>query len=90
MEVWRWLDIVVVLIVNDVDLWFGGVYFYDLLGSVVGNYEFLGFGGSMVVKLKFKGIDGRVLLGVICLVDFDNEWDFGMLISYVVLCGWCL
>ena len=26
--------------------------------------KFLGFGGSMVVRLKFKGIDGRVLSGV--------------------------
>lgn len=31
---------------------------------VFGKLKFLGFGGSMVVKLKFKGIDGRVLLGV--------------------------
>ena len=63
MEVWRWLDIVVVLIINDVDRWCGGVIFM-ICWVVFGKLKFLGFGGSMVVKLKFKGIDGRVLLGV--------------------------
>lgn len=42
----------------------------------MGNYEFLGFGGSMVVKLKFKGIDGRVLLGVELWFNLINMGNF--------------
>ncbi len=37
---------------------------YRILLVFYEKLKFLGFGGSMVVRLKFKGIDGRVLLGV--------------------------
>uniref|UniRef100_A0A8D0GM43 Uncharacterized protein n=1 Tax=Sphenodon punctatus TaxID=8508 RepID=A0A8D0GM43_SPHPU len=42
-----------------------------------GKPKSLGSGGSMVAKLKLKGIDGAI-----CLVNSDNERDSGMLTSY--------
>ena len=36
----------------------------DSLGSLAGNLESSGSGGSMVARLKLKGIDGRAPPGV--------------------------
>lgn len=46
--------------------WFGigRCWIWLILLVLYEKLKFLGFGGSMVVRLKFKGIDGRVLLGV--------------------------
>ena len=63
MGVRRRLDIVLVLIINDVDQGLADVVFRISL-VFYEKLKFLGSGGSMVVRLKFKGIDGRVLLGV--------------------------
>ena len=63
MGVRRRSDTVLVSIINDADQGSADVIFrippvsYEKL-------KFLGSGGSMVVRLKFKGIDGRVLSGV--------------------------
>ena len=63
MGVRRRSDIVLVLIINDVDQGSADVV-YRISSVFYEKLKFLGFGGSMVVRLKFKGIDGRVLLGV--------------------------
>ena len=63
-EVRRRSDTAVVLIVNVV-AWQLGAFLSKLsLAVLFGKLKLLGFGGSMVVKLKFKGIDGRAPLGV--------------------------
>ncbi len=63
MGVRRRLDIVLVLIINDVDQGSADVVF-RISPVFYEKLKFLGSGGSMVVRLKFKGIDGRVLSGV--------------------------
>ena len=63
MGVRRRLDIVLVSTINDVDQGLVDVVFRILL-VFYEKLKFLGSGGSMVVRLKFKGIDGRVLSGV--------------------------
>ena len=63
MGVWRRLDIVLVSIINDVDQGLADVV-YRISLVFYEKLKFLGFGGSMVARLKFKGIDGRVLSGV--------------------------
>ena len=63
MGVRRRSDTVLVLIINDVDQGLADVVFRISL-VFYEKLKFLGFGGSMVVRLKFKGIDGRVLSGV--------------------------
>ena len=42
----------------------GGSYFIRLLQDLVRNHKFMGSGGSMVARLKLKGIDGRAPPGV--------------------------
>ena len=37
----------------------GGCYFYDPIGTLLRNHKSLGSGGSMVARLKLKGIDGK-------------------------------
>lgn len=63
MGVRRRSDIVLVLIINDVDQGLADVVF-RIPSVFYEKLKFLGSGGSMVVRLKFKGIDGRVLSGV--------------------------
>ncbi len=57
----RRLDTVVVPPLNDADATLGAVQ--TVLGGV-SKAEFLGSGGSMVARLKLKGIDGRAQPGV--------------------------
>ena len=63
MGVRRRSDTVLVSIINDVDQGSVDVVFRIPL-AFYEKLKFLGSGGSMVVRLKFKGIDGRVLSGV--------------------------
>ncbi len=62
-EVRRRSDTVVVLTINDANWRSAGV---DLMTprAASGKPKFLGSGGSMVAKLKLKGIDGRAPPGV--------------------------
>ena len=50
--------------VNDANREFGGVTSMTRRAPDPGNRESLGSGGSMVAKLKLKGIDGRAPPGV--------------------------
>ena len=56
-------DTVVVLTVNDANWQSAGVTSMTRRASP-GKPKFLGSGGSMVAKLKLKGIDGRAPPGV--------------------------
>ena len=58
------LDTPVVATVNDANREFGGVTSMTRQAPDPGNRESLGSGGSMVAKLKLKGIDGRAPPGV--------------------------
>ena len=58
------LDTPVVATVNDANREFGGVTSMTRRAPDPGNRESLGSGGSMVAKLKLKGIDGRAPPGV--------------------------
>jgi hypothetical protein len=40
------------------------VIFDDFIGTLLRNHKSLGSGGSMVARLKLKGIDGRAPPGV--------------------------
>ncbi len=40
------------------------VIFDDSIGTLLRNHKSLGSGGSMVARLKLKGIDGRAPPGV--------------------------
>ena len=62
-EVRRRSDTVVVLIINDADYHSPSVTSMTLQATP-GKLKFLGSGGSMVAKLKLKGIDGRAPTGV--------------------------
>ena len=62
-EVRRRSDTVVVLTINDADWRSAGVGQSDPASSPTGNQS-LDSGGSMVAKLKLKGIDGRAPPGV--------------------------
>ncbi len=57
-------DTVVVSTVNGADRRSEGVAADDPSGSPAGNLESSGSGGSMVARLKLKGIDGRAPPGV--------------------------
>ena len=57
-------DAPVVATVNDANREFGGVTSMTRRAPDPGNRESLGSGGSMVAKLKLKGIDGRAPPGV--------------------------
>ena len=63
MGVRRRSDTVLVSIINDADQGSADVIF-RIPPVFYEKLKFLGSGGSMVVRLKFKGIDGRVLSGV--------------------------
>ena len=58
------LDTPIVATVNDANREFVGVNSMTRRAPDPGNREFLGSGGSMVAKLKLKGIDGRAPPGV--------------------------
>ena len=58
------LDTPTVATVNDANREFGGVTSMTRRAPDPGNRESLGSGGSMVAKLKLKGIDGRAPPGV--------------------------
>jgi len=45
--------------------------------------ESLGFGGSIVARLKLKGIDGRLPPGVECAVQFDSTREISPGPNYV-------
>ena len=63
MGVRRRSDTVLVSIINDADQGSADVIF-RIPPAFYEKLKFLGSGGSMVVRLKFKGIDGRVSSGV--------------------------
>ena len=60
----RDVDTPSVVTVNDANREFGGVTSMTRQAPDPGNRESLGSGGSMVAKLKLKGIDGRAPPGV--------------------------
>ena len=62
-EVRRRSDTVVVLTINDASLEVDEKH-NCLVHTLSGNHKRLGSGGSMVAKLKLKGIDGRAPPGV--------------------------
>jgi len=55
----RWLDTVVVITVNDVDLGLRDVITYDFRSTIREIIKYLNSGGSMDASLKLKRIDGR-------------------------------
>lgn len=55
----RWLDTTVVPTVNYFDRGLGDDTFLQILPESKGNRKSLGFGGSIVARLKLKRIDGR-------------------------------
>ena len=63
MGVRRRSDTVLVSIINDADQGSADVIF-RIPPVFYEKLKFLGSGGRMVVRLKIKGIDGRVLSGV--------------------------
>ena len=64
LEVRRRSDTALVLTVNDVDQQSATVTYRTVRAASPGKPEFLDSGGSMVAKLKLKGIDGRAPPGV--------------------------
>jgi len=55
----KWLDTIVVLTVNYTNKRLGDEPFLQILSESKGNRKYLGFGGTMVARLKLKRIDGR-------------------------------
>ena len=64
-------DTVVVLTINYADSGSGGCHFCAPRHRT-GNLKSLGSGGSMVARLKLKGIDGRAPPGVELAAQFDS------------------
>jgi hypothetical protein len=64
LEVRRRSDTALVLTINYANQQSAGVVYRFHAGRLPGKPEFLGSGGSMVAKLKLKGIDGRAPPGV--------------------------